>query len=37
MIDLADESKNKSLDLARVQSLFGPLMMALIGVSNLVV
>ena len=37
MIDLADESKNKSLDLARVQSLFGPLMMALIGISNLVV
>ena len=37
MIDLADESKSKSLDLARVQSLFGPLMMALIGISNLVV
>ncbi|WP_374506523.1 ABC transporter ATP-binding protein [Flavobacterium sp.] len=37
MIDLANESKNKSLDLARVQSLFGPLMMALIGISNLVV
>ena len=37
MIDLDDESKNKSLDLARVQSLFGPLMMALIGISNLVV
>ncbi len=37
MIDLANESKSKSLDLARVQSLFGPLMMALIGISNLVV
>lgn len=37
MVDLAQESKSKSLDLARVQSLFGPLMMALIGISNLVV
>ncbi|KAF2512727.1 ABC transporter ATP-binding protein [Flavobacterium zhairuonense] len=37
MIDLADESKKKSLDLAKVQSLFGPLMIALIGISNLVV
>ena len=37
MIDLANESKNKSLNLARVQSLFGPLMLALIGISNLVV
>ncbi|WP_426485999.1 ABC transporter ATP-binding protein [Flavobacterium sp. 2] len=37
MIDLADESKRKSLDLAKVQSLFGPLMIALIGISNLVV
>ncbi len=37
MIDLSNESKTKSLDLARVQSLFGPLMIALIGVSNLVV
>ncbi len=37
MVDLAHESKSKSLDLARVQSLFGPLMMALIGISNLVV
>ena len=37
MIDLADESKSKSLSLARVQSLFGPLMLALIGISNLVV
>ncbi|KIA82490.1 ABC transporter ATP-binding protein [Flavobacterium sp. AED] len=37
MIDLANESKSKSLDLAKVQSLFGPLMLALIGISNLVV
>nr|WP_315186734.1 ABC transporter ATP-binding protein [uncultured Flavobacterium sp.] len=37
MIDLANESKSKSLSLARVQSLFGPLMLALIGISNLVV
>lgn len=34
---LALESKNKSMNLARVQSLFGPLMIALIGISNLVV
>ncbi|MFV5688282.1 ABC transporter ATP-binding protein [Flavobacterium sp. ZT3R25] len=37
MVDLANESKSKSLDLAKVQSLFGPLMLALIGISNLVV
>lgn len=37
MVDLATESKNKSLSLAKVQSLFGPLMLALIGISNLVV
>lgn len=37
IVDLADESKNKSMSLARVQSLFGPLMATLIGVSNLVV
>ncbi|WPR70181.1 ABC transporter ATP-binding protein [Flavobacterium sp. NG2] len=37
MVELADESKEKSLDLAKVQSLFGPLMLALIGISNLVV
>ena len=37
MIELSDESKRKSLDLAKVQSLFGPLMIALIGISNLVV
>ena len=35
--DLAKESKSKSMSLAGVQSLFGPLMLALIGVSNLVV
>ena len=37
MVALAQESKNKSLNLAKVQSLFGPLMLALIGISNLVV
>lgn len=37
MYTLALESKSKSLDLAKVQSLFGPLMLALIGISNLVV
>jgi ATP-binding cassette subfamily B protein len=37
MVDLSNESKAKSMSLAKVQSLFGPLMMALIGVSNLVV
>jgi ATP-binding cassette subfamily B multidrug efflux pump len=37
MISLSEESKSKSLSLARVQSLFGPLMIALIGISNLVV
>ena len=36
-LSLAEESKSKSLSLARVQSLFGPLMLALIGISNLVV
>lgn len=35
--DLAKESKTKSMSLAGVQSLFGPLMIALIGVSNLTV
>ncbi len=34
---LADESKTKSMSLARVQSLFGPLMVGLIGISNLIV
>jgi ATP-binding cassette subfamily B multidrug efflux pump len=37
LVDLAEESKSKSLNLARTQSLFGPLMLALIGVSNLAV
>ena len=37
MSDLSQESKDKSLNLARVNSLFGPLMLALIGVSNLIV
>ncbi len=37
MVSLSHESKEKSMSLARVQSLFGPLMIALIGVSNLVV
>lgn len=35
--NLANESKVKSMSLAKVQSLFGPLMVTLIGVSNLVV
>ena len=37
MVTLANESKSKSLNLAKIQSLFGPLMLALIGISNLVV
>ena len=37
MVELADESKAKSLSLAKANSLFGPLMLALIGVSNLIV
>lgn len=37
MEELSQESKAKSLSLARVQALFGPLMIALIGLSNLVV
>lgn len=37
MINLAVESKNKSMNLAKIQALFGPLMIALIGISNLVV
>jgi len=35
--EIAVESKTKSMSLARVQSLFGPLMIALIGISNLTV
>ena len=37
MEELSLESKAKSMNLAKVQALFGPLMLALIGVSNLVV
>jgi ATP-binding cassette subfamily B multidrug efflux pump len=37
MVALSDESKSKSLNLAKIQALFGPLMLALIGISNLVV
>ncbi|MET0759504.1 MAG: ABC transporter ATP-binding protein [Flavobacterium sp.] len=37
LVSLSLESKEKSMSLAKVQSLFGPLMLALIGVSNLVV
>ena len=37
MVELANESKSKSLNLAKIQALFGPLMLALIGISNLVV
>ena len=37
MENLSVESKQKSMSLAKVQSLFGPLMIALIGISNLVV
>ena len=37
LYNLSLESKEKSMSLAKVQSLFGPLMLALIGVSNLVV
>ncbi len=35
--ELSLESKTKSMSLAKIQSLFGPLMMALIGISNLIV
>ncbi len=37
MVELANESKKKSMNLAKIQALFGPLMIALIGISNLVV
>jgi ATP-binding cassette subfamily B protein len=37
MQELSVESKVKSLQLAKIQAIFGPLMLALIGVSNLVV
>lgn len=35
--ELAEGSKQKNIDLAKVQALFGPLMMLLIGVSNILV
>jgi ATP-binding cassette subfamily B protein len=35
--DLSQESNHKAMDLAKVNSLFGPLMILLIGLSNLVV
>lgn len=35
--DLSQESNRKAMDLAKVNSLFGPLMILLIGLSNLVV
>lgn len=35
--ELAIESKEKSLSLAKMNALFGPLMLALIGISNLIV
>ncbi len=35
--DLSEESRQKSMSLAKINSFFGPLLMALIGVSNLVV
>ena len=37
MVELSEESKTKSLNLAKANSLFGPLMLALIGLSNLIV
>jgi ATP-binding cassette subfamily B multidrug efflux pump len=37
MIDLAIESKEKSMNLARIQALFQPLMITLIGISSLIV
>ncbi|HEX8576052.1 MAG TPA: ABC transporter ATP-binding protein [Flavobacterium sp.] len=36
-VGLSEESKQKAMNLAKVNSLFGPLMLALIGISNLVV
>ena len=35
--ELTEQSKTKAMDLAKVNSLFGPLMILLIGLSNLVV
>ena len=35
--ELADESKNKNIDLYKIQAIFFPLMILLIGISNLLV
>lgn len=35
--ELAEASKEKNIDLAKVQALFGPLMILLIGISNILV
>ncbi len=37
MVALSKESKEKSLSLAKMNALFGPFMLALIGISNLIV
>ena len=37
VVKLSNESKEKALDLATLNSLFGPFMLALIGISNLIV
>ena len=37
VVEMSEESKNRAMDLAKTNSFFGPLMLALIGVSNLVV
>jgi ATP-binding cassette, subfamily B, multidrug efflux pump len=37
LVVLAEESKEKSLSLAKMSALFGPLMLALIGISNIIV
>ena len=36
-VELAETSKNKNIDLAKVQALFFPLMILLIGISNILV
>ena len=36
-LELSNDSKSKNMDLAKVNSLFGPLMILLIGLSNLIV
>ncbi|AWG25737.1 ABC transporter ATP-binding protein [Flavobacterium kingsejongi] len=36
-LELSNDSKTKNMDLAKVNSLFGPLMILLIGLSNLIV